>query len=63
MIGDNMSAFKKGDNVRLKSVVPQGPVTKLSMDDDGNVSYLLEWVDEAGEAQQRWFAEDQLEAV
>lgn len=58
-----MAAFKKGDNVRLKAVVPQGPVIKMAMDDDGNVSYLLEWTDADGQVNQRWFEEGQLEAV
>lgn len=58
-----MAAFKKGDIVRLKAVVPTGPVAKMAMDEDGNVSYLLEWTDEAGEFQQRWFEEGQLEAA
>ena len=56
-------AFKKGDVVRAKAVVPQGPVLKLRMDEDsGVVSYLIEWVDENGDTQQRWFTEDQLES-
>jgi uncharacterized protein YodC (DUF2158 family) len=58
-----MAAFKKGDNVRLKAVVPQGPVIKMAMDDDGNVSYLLEWTDADGQVNQRWFQEGQLEAA
>ena len=56
-------AFKKGDIVRLKAVVPQGPVIRMRMDEDsGEVSYLVEWVDADGVTQQRWFKEDQLEA-
>lgn len=55
--------FKKGDIVRLKSVVPQGPVVKLRLDEEtGEVSYLVEWADADGEVQQRWFAEAQLES-
>lgn len=53
-------AFKKGDVVKLKTVVPQGPVVKMRMDDDGQVEYLIEWTDADGQLQQRWFAEDQL---
>jgi hypothetical protein len=54
--------FKKNDVVRAKVTVPQGPVVKLRMDDDGNVEYLVEWVD--GETtHQRWFTEDQIEAA
>lgn len=53
-------AFKKGDVVKLKTVVPQGPVTKMRMDDNGVVEYLVEWTDADGQDQQRWFTEDQL---
>jgi uncharacterized protein YodC (DUF2158 family) len=55
-----MATFKKGDVVKLNAVVPEGPVTAMRMDDDGNVSYLVEWTDADSVAQQRWFAEDQL---
>lgn len=54
---------KKGDQVKVKAVIPQGPVAALKMDEDGNVSYLLQWVDAAGNTQERWFAESELEAV
>lgn len=54
-------AFKKGDIVRLKAVVPEGPIVRMRMDEDtGEVSYLVEWTDAEGHAQQRWFTEDQL---
>ena len=52
--------FKKGDEVRVRAVTPSGPVQALRMDDDGVVFCLLEWVDENGQTQQRWFAEDDL---
>jgi uncharacterized protein YodC (DUF2158 family) len=52
--------FKKGEPVRLKTVVPAGPVEALRMDEDGNVFCLLKWQDENGSAQERWFAEDVL---
>jgi uncharacterized protein YodC (DUF2158 family) len=55
-----MATFKKGDVVKLNAVVPEGPVTAMRMDEDGNVSYLVEWTDAESVAQQRWFAEDQL---
>jgi uncharacterized protein YodC (DUF2158 family) len=55
-----MATFKKGDTVKLNAVVPQGPVAALRMDEDGNVSYLIEWTDADSVTQQRWFAEDQL---
>lgn len=54
-------AFKIGDNVKVKAVVPQGPVQRMRMDETtGEISYLLEWVDAEGHTQQRWFTEDEL---
>ena len=58
-----MATFKKGDVVKLAGVVPQGPVLAMRMDEDGNVSYLIEWTDVDGNPQQRWFAESELTAV
>jgi uncharacterized protein YodC (DUF2158 family) len=52
--------FKKGDQVKIQAVIPQGPVQALRMDDDGTVYCLIEWTDEQGQVQQRWFAEDDL---
>lgn len=57
------TTFRKGDEVKVNAVVPQGPVQALRMDDDGVVSYLIEWTDVDGETQQRWFTEDQLIAA
>ena len=51
---------KKGDIVRVKAVVPEGPVVALRMTEDGAIYYLIEWTDTDGVTQQRWFAEDQL---
>jgi uncharacterized protein YodC (DUF2158 family) len=56
-------AYKKGDTLKVKAVIPTGPVLALRMSEDGDISYLLEWVDLAGETQQRWFREDELEPV
>jgi sugar lactone lactonase YvrE len=55
--------FKKGDVVKLKAVIPQGPITKMRMDDDGNIWYLMEWTTEDGQAHSRWFMDSELEAV
>lgn len=55
--------FAKGQAVKLISVVPQGQIKALRMDEDGNFFYLLEWDDLAGDRQERWFEETQLEAV
>ena len=54
------STYKKGDVVKLKTVVPEGPVQSIRMNDEGVVQYLIEWTDADGVAQQRWFNEDQL---
>lgn len=52
--------FKKGDIVKAIAVIPQGPVTALRMNEDGVVSYLVEWTDTEGQTQERWFEESQL---
>jgi uncharacterized protein YodC (DUF2158 family) len=57
-----MAAFKKGDVVKVKAVIPTGPITKMRMDDDGIVSYLVEWTDANGITQERWFTENELVA-
>jgi hypothetical protein len=54
------TTFKKGDVVKAVAVIPQGPVLALRMDEDGNVTYLIEWTDVDGNTQQRWFEESQL---
>lgn len=56
-------AFKKGDAVKVKGIIPQGPVLAMRMDEDGNIFCLIEWVDENGATVQRWFAESQLVAA
>ena len=55
--------FKKGDEVKVQAVVPQGPVQDLRMDEDGTVYCLVEWTDKDGQTQQRWFAEAELASV
>lgn len=57
------TTYTKNQNVRLKSVVPQGPVVALRMNEDGQFFYLVEWTDAAGVKQQRWFEESELEAA
>ena len=52
--------FAKGEEVKIIAVIPQGPVEKLRMDEDGNFWYLLSWVDANGNTQERWFAEQEL---
>jgi uncharacterized protein YodC (DUF2158 family) len=58
-----MAKFKKGEEVKLIAVIPEGPVLSMRMDEDGNVQYLIGWTDANGVEQQRWFDEDQLVAV
>jgi hypothetical protein len=55
--------FAKAQSVRVKAVIPEGPVQSLRMDEDGNFFYMIEWTDAEGNVQHRWFAEDDLEAV
>jgi uncharacterized protein YodC (DUF2158 family) len=55
--------FKKDDVVRLKAVIPQGPVEKFRMDEDGVVFCLIAWSDAEGVAHSRWFREDELQLV
>ncbi len=57
-----MAMFKKGDVVRVNAVVPEGPVAAMRMDEDGSVSYLINWQDINGVMQQRWFVETELTA-
>jgi len=55
-----MAAFKKGDTVKVKGVIPRGPVEAMKMDEDGNVQYLISWTDADEVTQSRWFDEEQL---
>jgi hypothetical protein len=57
-----MAMFKKGETVALKGVIPQGPVESMRMDEDGNVQYLISWLDANSVLQSRWFDEAQLAA-
>ena len=57
------SKFKRGDEVKLITTVPQGPVLSIKMDEDGNILYLIEWVSQDGVTEQRWFLEEQLSAA
>lgn len=52
--------FVKGQEVKVIAVVPQGPVLKLRMDEDGTFWYLIGWTDISGASQERWFREDEL---
>jgi uncharacterized protein YodC (DUF2158 family) len=52
--------FAKGQEVKVKAVIPAGPVDALRMDEDGNFFYQINWVDENGASQTRWFEESEL---
>ena len=47
--------FTKNQKVRLKIVTPEGPVSALRMDEDGQFFYLVQWPDAQGEAHQPSF--------
>lgn len=57
------TTYTKNQTVRVKAVVPEGPVSALRMDEDGNFFYLISWTDGKGMVQTRWFKEEELEAV
>lgn len=54
------ASFKIGNRVRLNVTPPQGEVVQLAVDQEGNIQYLVEFVDAEGKSQQRWFKEDEL---
>lgn len=55
--------FKKGEQVKLRAITPEGEVQALRMLEDGTVQCLLSWVDADGKEQSRWFDETALTAV
>jgi hypothetical protein len=57
------TTYTKNQNVRLKAIVPQGPVIALRMNEDGEFFYLVQWTDANDKAQRRWFREEELEAA
>lgn len=57
------TTFQKGQTVRLNKAVPEGQVIKIRMDESGNFFYLMQWTDESGKTQSRWFAENELVAA
>ena len=52
--------FAKDQVVKVKGVIPQGPVEKLRMDEEGKFYYLISWKDANDVQHQRWFDEDDL---
>ena len=57
------TTYTKNQTVRVKAVVPEGPVAALRMNEDGEFFYLVQWTDADGKTQRRWFKEEDLEAV
>lgn len=57
------TTFIKNQTVRVKSVIPEGPVAALRMNEDGEFFYLIVWTDANGVEQSRWFKEEELEAA
>ena len=57
------TTYTKNQNVRVKAVVPEGPVAALRMNEDGEFFYLVQWTDAHGKSQRPWFKEEDLEAV
>ena len=57
------TTFTKNQNVRLKGVLPEGPIIALKMNEDGQFFYLVQWNDADGKSQRRWFKEEELEAA
>lgn len=57
------ASFKIGQEVQLITVIPEGPIVQLSVDQEGNITYLVAYKDSDGESQSRWFKEDELKAV
>jgi hypothetical protein len=55
--------FVKGQEVKVSAVIPQGPVEKLRMDEDGNFFYMISWTNADGVEHSRWFKEEDLEAA
>lgn len=54
----------EGSTVRLKAPAPQGEVQDVRLNKaEGQLEYLVDWVDDEGDNQQRWFLESQLEVV
>jgi hypothetical protein len=55
--------FTKNQQVKLIGTVPEGPVQKIRMTEDGVVEYLITWTDIDGNSHERWFSEEQLTSV
>jgi hypothetical protein len=56
-------SFAIGDNVKVKCTVLQGAIINGAMDAELNVLYLVEYVDDGGVTQQRYFKVAEIEAA
>jgi uncharacterized protein YodC (DUF2158 family) len=57
------ASFKVGQEVKVVSPVPQGIVSALSVNQEGDIQYLVAWTDVNDASQERWFSEDDLVEV
>ena len=57
------ASFKIGQVVKANAVIPTGPVLKLDVNQDGDIQYLVGWVDINGVDQEVWFKEEDLITV
>jgi uncharacterized protein YodC (DUF2158 family) len=57
------ASFKVGQEVKVVSPVPQGVVSTLSVNQEGDIQYLVAWTDVNDASQERWFSEDDLVEV
>jgi uncharacterized protein YodC (DUF2158 family) len=55
-----MAKFAKGEVVKVVMKVPEGPVEKFMMTEDGVILCFVSWKDAEGQNQSRWFTEDEL---
>jgi hypothetical protein len=52
--------FKPGAQVKVSATPPQGVVLQLSVSQEGDIEYLVEYTDAQGNVHQRWFKEADL---
>ena len=57
-------SMKKGDMVRQKVHVIEGPIKSIRYDEDaGTFMFLVEYIDENDEIAERWFDDDHVEPI
>jgi uncharacterized protein YodC (DUF2158 family) len=57
------ASFKIGQAVKVIVSAPQGTISALTVNQSGDIQYLLSWVDNEGQTQERWFDENTLVEV